>query len=46
MGYSVRILGTSDQDINIRDLEKEIREKGLNARIEIDENEQPGKWTL
>ncbi len=45
MGYYIRILGTSDQNINISQLIEGLSSEGMSAKFEIPENESPEIWT-
>lgn len=46
MGYYIRVLGSVDPDIHIEELIGALTEIGLTAKLELDSNEGPGKWTV
>lgn len=46
MGYYIRVLGTQDPDIHIDELLEALKEDGLWAQINFDQNESPDKWTV
>jgi hypothetical protein len=46
MGYYIRVLGTLDPDIHIQVLHNALLADGLTARFELDQNDQPEKWTM
>jgi hypothetical protein len=46
MPYYIRVLGTQDPDIHIRELIDSLDEDGLVAKIAFDPNEQPDSWTM
>jgi hypothetical protein len=46
MGYYIRVLGTIDQNIHIDELINGLKNRGLVAKFEIDQNESADKWTI
>jgi hypothetical protein len=46
MGYYIRVLGTTDRNIHIDDLINGLTQKGLTAKFETAQDENPGDWTV
>ncbi|MFM9985804.1 MAG: hypothetical protein ACKVOK_11260 [Flavobacteriales bacterium] len=45
MGYYIRVLGTSNPNIHIDELERALSRSGLTAKFEIDPTETKDNWT-
>jgi len=46
MPYYIRVLGTQDPDIKIKELLTSLANDGLIAKFAFDPNERPEKWTM
>lgn len=46
MAYYIRVLGTADLDISIKELLSGLADEGLSANFELDTNETEDRWTI